>query len=266
MGTGSTVKTDLYSLFDYVQNTSILYPKELIIEVLREFFSKDSYYHYVRDVWGHPKTPSELDMALDAGLNDDVTTRLYIGEYFRQDVQFFPALLVKHTGQRSVPLSMSRNKYSVQWDSTLVVDGYGNEAIIQTPAYIEQGGAWEGSFTIEIQARSQRDRDELTELVLLYFTDTGVEDLQNSGLAVKPTGVSVGAASESDDRNDKLFKQTVTLETRTEWYRQIPIRNIIDLIRICIEIGDTNKTPFVPAPGLEIENELSLTQKLLALD
>lgn len=266
MGTGSTQKSDLYGIFNYIQNTSVLYPKELIIECLREFFSQDSYYHYVRDPWGFPKTPPEKDMDLDAGLHDNTTTRLFIGEYFRQDVQFFPAILVRHGGHRSVPLSMSRNKFSVQWESTLVVDGYGNEKIIQTPAFIEQGGAMEGSFSIEVQARSQRDRDELIDLLFIYFTDAGWQDLSASGVSIKPGGVNVGSPSEADDRNDKLFKQIITIDTRTEWYRQIPVKTTIDVIKICIEIGDTNKDPFIPVPELEIDTEISLTEKLLALE
>ena len=118
MGTANTFKTDLYALHNYVQNTMLIHPKELMIEMLREFFSRDSYYHYVRDAWGFPLTPDHTDLSGDAGLNDDVTTRLYIGEAYRYDINYYPAILVRTGGSKYVPISMGREKGSVQYTTT----------------------------------------------------------------------------------------------------------------------------------------------------
>jgi len=50
MATINTFKTDLYNLYNYSQNTAIVHPKEILIETLREVFSEDSYYHYVKNI------------------------------------------------------------------------------------------------------------------------------------------------------------------------------------------------------------------------
>jgi hypothetical protein len=46
MSTGFNQVTDLYSIYNTVQNTMIRYPKELIIGTLKEYFAQDSRYHY----------------------------------------------------------------------------------------------------------------------------------------------------------------------------------------------------------------------------
>ena len=146
MATSNTFRTDLYSLHNYIQNTSIVHPKEIIIEVLRDFFSEDSYYHYVKDEWGFPKTPDLTGVDLEAGFNDDITTRLFIGEPHRYDVIYQPSLLITSQGNRAVPLSFSNNDGVVINEVTRFIDGYGNESFISTPSYMQQAGAWEGNI------------------------------------------------------------------------------------------------------------------------
>lgn len=262
-GTGYQIKSDLYSLFDYVSNTGSSHCKELIIETLREFFSQDSYYHYQRDEWGFPKTPTQEDLNLGAGLHDDLTTRLFIGEKYRQDVIFYPALLVKFGGSRSVPISMNREKSSVQWAAVKYVDGYGHESIISTPTHFIQAGAWEGSINIDIQTRSLKARDELGDLIALAFVDTYFEDLVNSGVVVK--GVSRAASSEGEDRYDKLFTETITLDIRSEWRRHIPVTTILDAIHICVDFGVLTETGQIKAPNLSITTEVNLTDAIVNL-
>lgn len=261
-GTGSTVKTDLYGIFDYVQNTGSSFSKEVIIETLREFFSQDSYYHYQRDVWGFPKTPNHEGLNLEAGYQDDISTRLFIGEKYRQDAIFYPCLLIKSGGSRSIPISFNREKGSVQWQAIQYMDGYGNTKIISTPSHYIQAGAWEGTISIDIQTRSLKARDELGDLVALAFVDTYFEDLMNSGVIIK--GVSRSGASEADDRYDKLFTETITLDIRTEWRRHIPITTTIDVIKICLEIGHfESNQQFVAAPALTINTTLELADQIL---
>lgn len=261
MGVGFLTKSDLYVLHNYVQHTGHAYVKEYIIDSLREFFSQDSYYRYVRDAWGFPLTPSQENLAADAGINDSTTTRLFIGEFTRQHAQFFPAILVRSGGYRSVPISMSRNKFTVKYDSIKYFDGYGNETIVNTPIALTQNGAWEGQITLDIMARSLRARNELADLCMLFFVDYHFEDFQKAGIVIKTSSVS--ADSESDDRNDKLYKTTISLDVRTEWERNIPIQNTVDAINICGDIGDTNSSVPVYAPNIVIETTLELTEHLL---
>ena len=94
-GTSDLQRSDFYGTYNVVQNTLMSYPKELIISVLREEFGKDSYYHYVSDEYGYPKVVDLTDVPLNAGINDNLTTRIYIGESFHFDAIFYPAILVK---------------------------------------------------------------------------------------------------------------------------------------------------------------------------
>ena len=64
-------------------------------------------------------------------------------------------------------------------------------------------------------SRSLRARDDLVELIGMCFTEVHFETLHQIGIIVKP--ISVSGTSETDDRNDKLFRQTLTLDIRTEW-------------------------------------------------
>lgn len=256
MTTGNLWRTDLFFLNQYTQNSGATYTTDAVIWSLKEFFSQDHFYHYQSDAWGFNKTPDNTGLYLDAGLNDDKSTRLFIGEYYRQNVIFYPAILVRNTGYRSVPISMSRNKFFVNYEPIKYTDGYGNSKIISRPSSYQQNGAWEGTITMEIQARSSWTCTELTDLISLFFTDTYFETLQNMGIVIK--NVSSGSPSEADDRNEKLFKRTISLEIRTEWTRVIPISKTIDVINFCIEFGDLNKEPFVPAPNLTIETSIQL--------
>ncbi|HVI39091.1 MAG TPA: hypothetical protein VM577_00385, partial [Anaerovoracaceae bacterium] len=171
----------------------ITYPKELVIETLREFFSQDTYYHYVRDPYGFPKTPDHTDLPSDSGINNDVTTRLWIGDQYRKDVIYYPALKIKSGGSRSVPISMNREKGSLQWKSVAFIDGYGNSKIFTTPSHFIEAGAWEGSILVDIETRSTRSRDELADIISLAFVSTRFEELKDSGVLIK--GVNAGTPS-----------------------------------------------------------------------
>ena len=78
MGVLTSGKTDLYSLHNYIQNTLISSPKEIMVESLRKFFSQDSFYHYQKDQWGFPLTPDHTDLPIESGLNDNVTTMIIL--------------------------------------------------------------------------------------------------------------------------------------------------------------------------------------------
>lgn len=263
MGTANTFNTDLYSLNSYVQNTMISHPKSLFIEALRDFFSQDSYYHYQRDAWGFPLTPDHTDLPTTSGLEDDSTTRLFIGEAYRKDIIYYPALLVKHGGARSVPISMNRETGSVQWGATKVVDGYGNERIFSTPSHFIQAGAWQGSIAVDIKTKSLRARDELAELVSILFVNQRFDEMKNSGVVI--LGTNISSPTETEDRNDKIYVVTVNFDIRTEWRRHIPIETVIDAINFCIDFGQITSTGQNVAPNLTINTTVELMENLLDL-
>ena len=252
MGTGNLIRSDLYAIHNVIQNSFFSYAKELLIETLKEEFSKDSFYHFVRDQWGFTKTPDLTDVPSDAGLKDDVTSRLFIGEAFRYDGKFYPAILVRGGSFKYVPISMSRNEGVVQNKTIRVLDGYGNEKLFTTPSHFALAGAWEGSITIDIWAGDLKARDDLLEIVSAILTFTNFKSLVNAGLLVKP--VSVGSPSESDDLKDKIYKQSITCDVRTEWRQHIPIDSVVDAITFCIEFGDLSQTPKAIAPNLQVNS------------
>lgn len=263
MGAGYFNKTDLYSIHNYVSNPAVVYPKSLVTETLREFFSADSYYHYQKDPWGFPLTPDHTDLPPGAGINDNLTTRVCITNEFRKDIIFYPCLIIKHGGSRSVPISINRDQGSVQWAPVKVVDGYGNSAIINRPSHFIQTGAWEGTITVEVKSRSSQSRDELLELISIAFIDTYFERLFNAGLVIKTTTIS--GPSENEDRNDPLFTQTVNFEVRSEWRRHIPIISTLDAIKLCVDFGQITDQGQDVAPNLSIETTIELIDNLMDL-
>ena len=235
MVTNNFFKSSLNQIHSVVQNSMTLYPKELIVATLRDFFSKDVMYHYAHDHWGYPQTPSQAGLPLSAGFNNDITTRLFIGESYRFDVIYYPAILVRHGGSTSVPISMNRETGTVKWGNIIYEDDLGNSKIVPTPEYFIFAGAWEGSINIDVLARDLRARDDLVDLISLLFVDIAFNDMVKSGVVVK--GVAAGSPTETDDRNDHIFKQTITLQIRGEWRRALKINNIIEIINFSVEFG-----------------------------
>lgn len=273
MSTNNIFKTDLHAIHNVVQASMLLYPKEIIISTLRDFFSKDSFYHYAKDQWGfanttdHTDLPPGADMPFGPGahpelnFNTQLSTRLFIGENYRYDGIYYPAILIKSGGSRYVPISINRNQDTVQWESILFQDGYGNEKIVNRPKSFITAGAWEGSIIIDVLTRSLKSRDELVELVGMCFTEIHFDSLYDVGLIVKP--ISIGAATETDDRNDKLFRQSLTLDIRTEWRREIPISNLIDAIVFSVEFVDLQNPNAPVASNLTINTEINVIDVLL---
>jgi hypothetical protein len=255
MAAGFNKSTDLYSIYNVVQNTMIRFSKDLFIASLKEFFEKDSKYHYVADAWGYNFTPDHTDLHPEAGLYDDLTTRIFIGEQNRYDVIFYPAVLIKGGSFKSTPISMTRDKYVVEYKHIEFQDGYGNRRFVRMPDKYILSGAWEGSISIEVQSRGLKERDDLIELISLYFVDLNWDNLSRAGVSIKP-GLNIGSPSEVDDRNDKLFKQSVELQIRSEWRREVPIFNVLDRINFCVEFGNLASNTI--APNIQINTQTDL--------
>ena len=131
--TSHRVVSDIFGLENIMQQSGIVFAKNIIIDTLREIFRRDREFAYRTDVFGFPKTPSHLGLDPEAGLDDTVTTRIFIGSTFRYDVKFNPSVIVKSTGTRYVPISFNQDMLSVIYTNERVVDGYGTETIIKTP-------------------------------------------------------------------------------------------------------------------------------------
>jgi len=260
MATGNWYDTDLYRLYGLLQSSMIIFPKELVIASLRNFFAKDSFYHYVADEWGYPKTLDHTDLPLGTGVSDNLITRIFIGENFRQDVQFYPSVIVKSGGMRSVPISINREHGKYEYSEREYIDGYGNSRKIRQPRAFRFEGACEGSLNIDITTRSLSTRDDIAQLIFMLFTDIMFDDLRHAGLIIK--NVNIGSPGEGEDRNSKLYKVSITLDIRTEWKREVPIENYVERIVFNVAISNTSgETPH--SPEFDINTEVSYLDLLL---
>lgn len=274
MSSSNSFKSDLWDIYNIVQGSMIVYPKEVIIATLRDFFSKDSYYHYSRDQWGFSNTKDHTDLPLGADIpvghsgstaitNTLLSTRLFIGENYHQNGIFYPAILVKSGGSKYIPISINREKGGIQYEDMIFEDGYSNRKVISKPTHFITAGVWEGSIVIDVLTRSLRSRDDLVELISIFFTEIIFDTLYDIGIIVKP--ISIGGASETEDRVDKLFRQTLTLDIRSEWRRLIPIGNLIETILFVAEFANLNVDPPIVAKNLTINTEVNLTDMIINL-
>jgi len=266
MSSNDVFKSDLYGLYNLIQASMLVYPKEMIIDLLRNWFDEDSYYHYSKDQWGFPNTTDHTDLPPGGDIpspNDNslLSTRLYIGENYRFDGIYYPAILIKSGGMRYVPISINREKGSVKYEDVIYEDGYGNYSTIKRPQSFVTAGVWEGSIIIDIITRSLRSRDDLAQLIGMFFAEVSPEILYDVGIIVKPP--QIGAPSESDDRSDKLYRLSMTLDIRTEWRREVPVGNLIDAIFFTVDFQDLQNTNAPVANNLTINSEISITDMLL---
>ena len=255
MSSNNKYTSDLNKLHNIIQSSMLVYPKEIIISTLRDYFSKDRYFHYSKDKWGFANTTDHTDLPLGADIptsfqQEGLPTRLFIGENYRYDGIFYPAILVKSGGSRYVPISINREQGSIQNKIITYEDGYGNQTLITRPEYFITAGAWEGSIVIDILTRSLRSRDSIAELVAMALVDIHFNSLVDIGIVVKPPVIS--SPGESDDRSDKLFKISVTIDIRTEWRREIPVGNLIDVIHFTTDFADISNPNSATAQNLRI--------------
>lgn len=261
MTTENRYRSDLQKINNLLQSSMIVYPKELVIAVLKDFFGKDTeFYSFRKDEWGFTKTPDHTDLPLDAGLKDNLTTRIFIGENNRFDIIFYPAIVVKFSGSTSTPIGNNRNQLTIQYKKVLYDDGYGNLTEVIRPDTLNTSGAWESSLTIDIFSKSLRAADEITELVSMCLTEIYFDQLYQAGVVIKP--ISISGVSTQDDRNDKLFRYSITVPIRTEWLRAIPINNTIEAIKFLIEFDDLSKNDPSPAYNLTIITDILLSEKI----
>jgi hypothetical protein len=252
------VLSDIFNLENIVQTTGIMHSKNILIDCLRDIFRRDREYKYVEDVFGFPKTPGLLGFDPSVGLDDDESTRIFIGSTYRYDVKFHPSLIVKNTGLRYVPLSFNQEFLSVLYRKELIMDGYGNKTIISTPGAYVQAGIWDQTFEIKVTAESEVDREEIADIVQTTLMGPRRLELQQAGLFIKT--LSSSGEQEEPYTNDYLYSISISLETRSEWKMHIPINNICERIGLCIHFNTINGNSAVDS--LAINQIMTQTDEL----
>jgi hypothetical protein len=258
MATGSiNYFSDLFKTYDVVQSTHSAEIKQLIIAQLRDYFSRDSFYHYVADEYGFPKVVPVENLPLESGIDDDLTTRIYIGEYYKADVIFYPAALVKSGNIKYAPMSLNRERESVNYETIRVYDGYGSYIEVETPKSFVFSGFWDGDISIDVFTKGIHSRDEIVNLIMLMCADIRFRDLERSGVVIK--SVSASSPAEIEDRNDKIYRQTISLNVLSQWRREIPINNVCEIINVCVDFAHNIDTANpVVAPNLTINEKFSI--------
>lgn len=235
MTSSHRVYSDLFDFANFTRQVAIAQSKNLLIDVLRDFFRHDTFYRFETDGWGFPLVRNVTDLPPD--IQEKRTTRIFIGDVFRVDKRFFPAIVVKQSSGRYHPVSFNQEVTSKQYRLDLIVDGYGSSSYVRTPVHYIVAGAWDNSFEVQIMTESVPDREELADLVSAFLIGAVRQELTDAGLFIK--SVSVGGESEEEFANDKIYKQSITVETYSEWRRAIPIdaNSLVDTINFCFQVG-----------------------------
>lgn len=232
MATGHRVYSNLFQLSDFVKQTAVSQGKNLLIDALREYFRQDTFYRYSTDAFGFPLTPDLTEMPPD--IQEERTTRIYIGDVFRFDQRYLPAIVVKYSSGRTYHVSFNQNQ-TIKYRMDLVVDGYGNRSYIHVPTHQVIAGAWEQTFELKIASESIQDREELSDIVSSFLIGKVRQELYEAGLFIK--NVSIGNESEEVWGNDPIYTHVITIETFSEWRRQIPIQDLLEVISMCFNYG-----------------------------
>lgn len=246
--TEHNVYSDILGVEKVVQQTGVLFSKSILIDTLRQIFSKDRFFRYREDVFGFPLTPSHLGLEPDAGLNDEETTRIYIGGSYRYDVKFNPSVIVKSTGSRYIPISFNQDLMSVVYTTERLVDDSGTESLIHSPAYHTLVGAWDQTFEIKVITEDPVDREEITDIIMVTLQGTRRLELQREGVAIK--SISTSGESEEQYANDWLYSVSINLDVRSEWKVHIPINNVCERIGFCLTFDALESD--VPADSLTV--------------
>jgi hypothetical protein len=252
MATGHRVYSDLFEFSDFVQQTSVSHAKNLIIDAVREYFRHDSFYKYRTDAFGFPLTPDMTDLPPD--MDEARATRIYIGDIFRFDKRFWPAIVVRYLSGRTYHVSFNQEQ-TTKYRVDLIIDGYGGKSYVKVPTHKIIAGAWDQTFDILIAAESIPDREELTDILSSFFIAKIRQELYESGLFIK--NVTIGSEREEDWGNEKVYIQNITLDTYSEWRREIPINanSLIDTINFCFNMGVFGKQ------GVQFTTTVTLADK-----
>lgn len=253
IGSGFIVFSDIYQLDNVVRNTAMMAGRNLLIDVLREIFKRDREYRYVTDKFGFPKTPYMAGLTLDDGLNNEKTTRIYIGSTHREDISFFPAITVRPASTTYAPISFNQNEQTFAYSTQKITDGYGNQSFISAPSAIIFAGAWEQAFEIKIIGRSLEDTISISDIVLVSLQNTYREVLRQTGLFIRNVSAG-GTSSEEIGEADPLHSVIINVNTYSEWRREIPISTLIERVQLCFDLDVSAED--IPANSLGIEMSL----------
>lgn len=238
-GTGFNAEHRVFSDFfadnHIIQNVSIVQPKNLLLDVLRKHFNRDSVYTYRADEYGFPATPDLTGLDIE----HPSTTKVLISDVYREEIKFYPAVTIKTAGGSSVPISFNQNA-TIKYRKDLVESKFGGIREVRTPTHRVYAGAWDMSFEVGVFSESHSELEEITEIVKMILQYSSWNELRADGLFIKSLSVSGEGADPYS--NKFVFNHRITISTRSEWRVEIPIENMIEKI---VFYFDIKRTPSV---------------------
>ena len=169
-------------------------------------------------------------------LEESDSTKILISDIYNYEVKFFPSIVVKCNGGSYRPISFNQNG-TIKHRTTKAVDNYGTERLVTVPSHRVYAGAWEINFDISIMTESQRELEELTDIVSLILQYSAWNELRGAGLFIKT--LNIGGESAEEYANDFIYMQNISISTRSEWRVEIPILNLIEKVIFKLECSKT---------------------------
>lgn len=253
--TDYSIYSDILGIEHVVQNVGIMHSKNIVIDTLRRIFANDRYYSYKADIFGFPLTPNHLGLDPDAGLDDEETTRIYIGSTYRYDVKFNPSIIVRHSGSRYVPISFNDDLLGIIYTVERLVDDDGNETLVKTVSHNTLVGAWDQTIEIKVVAEDEIDREEIADIIMVSLQGPRRLELQREGIFIR--SVSSGGETEEPYANDFLYSVVITLDVRSEWKVHIPVSNVVERIGFCLSFDTVDTDTPADEIGINFSTDFS---------
>lgn len=212
----------------------VKYIKDTIISSLRDMFSRDPDFTYIK---------AEDGVFPDF---DNENLGVVITDVFGYTVNFLPAITIRVNGGSLMPVSFNQNQFTYDYHRDPVTGAL-------TALWQEFSGLYDSSVVVNIHAWDPQTREELVTRLAILFQHLLRDQLYaDFGLFVwKP--VSIGAEVETpwtQDPNDMIFSQSISFQVLTGWNNRIPVGPPLEGINLQI-IGDavTPEPPEGVAPG-----------------
>lgn len=210
----------------------VKYIKDVIINSLRDVFSRDPDYTYIKD---------ENGVFPDF---DNENLGVVITDVFSYDVEFLPAITIRVNSSTLVPVSFNQNQgtfdYQKDEEGNLVRAADGKPI----PVWKEFSGLYDTAATLNIHAWDPLAREELVTRVAILFKHVLRDQLYaDFGFFVKD--VSVGGETETDYHNDFIYSQPVTIQVLTGWNNRLPVGEQLEGVNLQI-IGDAARSTTPP--------------------
>lgn len=214
-----------------VETAHVDYLKDQFIEILRQTFSQHPEYTYIARQLGDDE--GTLDQSPDFD-----RTKIVITDVYTYDVKFLPVITIRINSSRSFDVCFNQNQTTVDY----LVDNNGNYVYDSLgkpiPIYYEYAGAWESQITLNVSAEDTITREELVTFLSVGLFHLKRDEFYTKGIFIK--NVSTGGETEEVYANDYIYKQSLLIDTWSEWTHRLPVGSTISGIGLEIDGVDVN--------------------------